>query len=91
MLHDSPRERAPDRINDNILDFSRIEAGRKEYDFRMTDIAELVSQTLGTYRAQIDEQGFTLRLELRIATDEAGEIYILTKSDGLIRRVASIR
>jgi hypothetical protein len=32
-----------------------------------------------------------LRLELRIATDEAGEIYILTKSDGLIRRVASIR
>ena len=32
-----------------------------------------------------------MRLELRIATDEAGEIYILTKSDGLIRRVVSIR
>jgi hypothetical protein len=32
-----------------------------------------------------------LRIELRIATDEAGEIYILTKSDGLIRRVTSIR
>lgn len=32
-----------------------------------------------------------LRLELRIATDEAGEIYILTKSDGFIRRVTSIR
>ena len=32
-----------------------------------------------------------LRLELRIATDEAGEIYILTKSDGLIRRIMSIR
>jgi hypothetical protein len=31
------------------------------------------------------------RTELRIATDEAGEIYILTKSDGLIRRVMSIR
>jgi hypothetical protein len=31
------------------------------------------------------------RVELRIATDEAGEIYILTKSDGSIRRVASIR
>ena len=28
---------------------------------------------------------------LRIATDEAGEIYILTKSDGFIRRVTSIR
>ena len=32
-----------------------------------------------------------LRVELRIATDEAGEIYILTKSDGLIRRVTSIK
>jgi glucose/arabinose dehydrogenase len=32
-----------------------------------------------------------LRVEVRIATDEAGEIYILTKSDGLIRRVVSIR
>jgi hypothetical protein len=31
------------------------------------------------------------RVELRIATDEAGEIYILTKSDGSIRRVVSIR
>ena len=29
--------------------------------------------------------------ELRIATDEAGEIHILTKSDGSIRRVVSIR
>ena len=32
-----------------------------------------------------------LRVELRIATDETGEIYILTKSDGLIRRITSIR
>ena len=32
-----------------------------------------------------------MRVELRVATDEAGEIYILTKSDGLIRRVVSIR
>ena len=32
-----------------------------------------------------------LRVEIRLATDEAGEIYILTKSDGLIRRVVSVR
>ena len=51
-------ERLTALIN-NILDFSRIEAGRKEYDFRQTDIAELVSNTLDTYRAQIDEHGFT--------------------------------
>jgi len=32
-----------------------------------------------------------LRIELRIATDEAGEIYLLTKSDGFIRRVVILR
>ncbi|HXW04200.1 MAG TPA: HAMP domain-containing sensor histidine kinase [Vicinamibacterales bacterium] len=51
-------ERLTALIN-NILDFSRIEAGRKEYEFRQTDLAELVRNTLDTYRAQIDEQGFT--------------------------------
>jgi signal transduction histidine kinase len=51
-------ERLTALIN-NILDFSRIEAGRKEYEFRPTDLAELVNNTLDTYRAQIDEHGFT--------------------------------
>ena len=51
-------ERLTALIN-NILDFSRIEAGRKEYDFRKTDLAELVENTLDTYRDQIQEQGFT--------------------------------
>jgi hypothetical protein len=32
-----------------------------------------------------------LRVELRIATDEAGEIYILSKADGFIRRITSIK
>ncbi|HJP94184.1 MAG TPA: HAMP domain-containing sensor histidine kinase [Pyrinomonadaceae bacterium] len=56
-------ERLTALIN-NILDFSRIEAGRKEYDFRDTDIAELVRNTLDTYRYQIEQQGFLLEEQI---------------------------
>src|SRR5262245_30910868 len=59
-------ERLTALIN-NILDFSRIEAGRKEYDFRETDIAELVRNTLDAYRYQIEQQGF--EFEESIASD----------------------
>lgn len=51
-------ERLTALIN-NILDFSRIEAGRKEYDFRETDMKELVRATLDSYRYQIEQSGFT--------------------------------
>jgi signal transduction histidine kinase len=53
-------ERLTALIN-NILDFARIEAGKREYDFRETNVAELVRRTLDSYRYQIEQQGFTLR------------------------------
>jgi len=59
-------ERLTALIN-NILDFSRIEAGRKEYDFRATNLPELVRTTLESYRYQIEQNGF--RFEEHIADD----------------------
>jgi signal transduction histidine kinase len=50
-------ERLTALIN-NILDFSRIDAGRKEYEFEETNLAELVHSTLDSYRFQIQQNGF---------------------------------
>jgi signal transduction histidine kinase len=50
-------ERLTALIN-NILDFSRIDAGRKEYEFQETNLAELVHSTLESYRFQIQQNGF---------------------------------
>ena len=50
-------ERLTSLIN-NILDFSRIESGKKEYSFRETDVADLVRSTLESYRFEIEQNGF---------------------------------
>jgi signal transduction histidine kinase len=50
-------ERLTALIN-NILDFSRIDAGRKEYEFQQTNLGELVHSTLDSYRFQIQQNGF---------------------------------
>ena len=50
-------ERLTSLIN-NILDFSRIESGKKEYIFRETNVADLVRSTLESYRFEIEQNGF---------------------------------
>jgi signal transduction histidine kinase len=59
-------ERLTALIN-NILDFSRIEAGKKEYEFRETDLPSLIRETLDSYHYQIEQHGF--RYEERISND----------------------
>ncbi len=46
----------------NILDFARIDAGRKEYQLQPTNVVEVIRQTYDSYRPQLDHMGFTHRL-----------------------------
>lgn len=50
----------------NILDFSRIESGKKEYTFCETDVADLLRSTLDSYRFEIEQNGF--QFEQKIET-----------------------
>jgi len=51
------------RLIDNILDFSRIESGRKEYQLEETDVAEVVAESLKTFAVRLRHQGFRIALE----------------------------
>jgi signal transduction histidine kinase len=52
------------QLINNILDFSRIEAGRKQYRFVRTDVARVVREVLDAYRFPIEQQGFVLELSV---------------------------
>jgi signal transduction histidine kinase len=55
------------QLINNILDFSRIEAGRKEYRFGRTDLAAVVRDVVDAYRFQIEQHGFAL--DVAVAED----------------------
>lgn len=52
------------RLIDNILDFSRIESGRKAYRPMLTDLSGLVRETVALFDVRLQESGFRLHLEL---------------------------
>jgi signal transduction histidine kinase len=55
------------RLIDNVLDFSRIEGGRRRYDPRPTAVEPLVRETLDAFAHPLREGGFGL--DVRIAPD----------------------
>ena len=48
----------------NILDFSRIEAGRRQYQFVETDIGQLVNEVLQSYEHHLQSNGFEVTLDI---------------------------
>ncbi len=65
-------ERLTHLIN-NVLSFSRIEAGKKRYEFEHADIAEVVRKTVDAYRFHIERAGFQLEVDI---AEELPEIRI---------------
>src|SRR5262249_15868574 len=60
------------QLINNILDFSRIEAGAKQYHFVRTDVGRVVQEGLDAYRFPIERQGFTLEGEMAEDLPEGG-------------------
>ena len=51
------------RLIDNILDFSRIESGRKEYRFDESDLRAIVDDVVRTFEVRLTPQGFRISVE----------------------------
>jgi len=56
-------ERLSHMIN-NVLDFSRIEMGKKEFNLQTGDLAETVRETLGSYRCHLEKKGFVVHEDI---------------------------
>ena len=52
------------QLVENVLDFSKIDAGRKEYNFEQADIVQVASQTFEAYRYYLKDQGYELATSL---------------------------
>jgi signal transduction histidine kinase len=61
MLSESERLSS---VIDNVLNFSRIESGRRTYQFRPTDMNELVTDIAKRYRYSLQTAGIDLRVRL---------------------------
>ena len=66
---------------ENVLDFSRIEQGRKQYEFEPTDLVALAQTTVKLMEPYATEKSVRLKLETSLAapkSDEGGNIQHLT-------------
>jgi signal transduction histidine kinase len=65
---------------ENVLDFSRIEQGRKQYDFEPTDIVALTRQTVRLMETYGAERG--VKLQLRLPNPQLSTLNPQPSADG---------
>jgi len=52
------------RLVESLLDFARMEGGRKPYDFEPVDAGELAAQVVADFRKEVEPRGFTIDLDV---------------------------
>jgi signal transduction histidine kinase/tetratricopeptide (TPR) repeat protein len=52
------------RLVNNLLDFSKIEEGKKVYDFSETDIVRIATDQVSSFRRELGQAGPDIRLEI---------------------------
>jgi signal transduction histidine kinase len=62
VIHNESRRLT--QLIENVLDFARMEAGRKKYEFASGDAAQIVSDLLKQYENHIRSSGFELSVQL---------------------------
>ena len=65
---------------ENVLDFSRIEQGRKQYEFEPTDLLALTQQTVKLMETYAAER--QIRLQLTLAEPQLSTIHYQVSGDG---------
>ena len=70
---------------DNILDFSRIEAGRKTYELVDGDMAEVIDQVLSTHRYQVINSGFDIQTDI-----QAGLPSVLIDREAMAQAISNL-
>jgi len=82
------------RLVNNILDFSRLEQGRKDYHFESLDLGQLLSELLDRQSMRLDEAGLSLERilppALIVSADrDAIEQIVLNLLDNAIKYAAA--
>jgi signal transduction histidine kinase len=72
------------RLVNNVLDFSRMEQGRKQYSMEAVDLAALCRDLVENQRPRCEENGFQLELHLEAAEGASGrEIWVSGDTESL--------
>jgi two-component system phosphate regulon sensor histidine kinase PhoR len=61
------------RLVESLLDFARMEAGRRPYDLHTVDAGSLAAEVVGEFRKEAEPHGFTINLDVADAADHRVE------------------